>query len=73
MKIEVSNNEPFQSLTHSVSFYVPTQATLMYSADGVNYTEYSKPIPAGETAVVACKEGMYLKIIGITAPIVVLL
>lgn len=45
----------------------------MYSADGVNYTEYSKPIPARETAVVACKEGMYLKVVGITAPIVVLL
>lgn len=73
MRKEVANNEPFQSLTCSVSFYAPSEATLMYSADGVNYTTYSKPIPAGETAVIACKAGMFFKVSGLSAPIIVLL
>lgn len=73
MKIKVTNNQAFQSLTNNLSFYAPQQATLMYSADGVHYTAYTKPIPAGETAVVACKGGMYFKISGITEPTTVLL
>lgn len=62
----VSGANGFQVLAHSFSLSPSTEGyTLAYSADGINYTNYSEAVPANETLIVnGIAKAMYFKCVG---------
>lgn len=53
MQVKVSGENSFKCLKNTFSVGATTQGyTLAYSADDVNFTNYTQPTPAGETLIV---------------------
>ena len=72
MTFYVTNNEAFQTVNDSISFYAAEAITLEYSVDGVNYVGVDlSTVTFPDNIVVACKEGTYFKISGITNKLLV--
>lgn len=74
MKTIVTGEVPFKALK-SQFMIGPSEGgyTLAYSADGVNYTNYSESTPAGENAVVnGAVQYAYFKLVGNTGDVIVI-
>ena len=71
MTFLVANNEPFQTVNDSISFYSQSPITLEYSVDGVNYVQVPISTTFPDNIVVKCKEGTYFRLGGITGKILV--
>lgn len=75
MKAIVENDEKFRALKNQ--FMVGTSQngyTLAYSADGVNFTAYDTPTPAGENLIVnGAVQYSWFKLSGNTGEVVVVL
>lgn len=68
-QITISGETPFQILAHSFSVaYTENGYTLMYSADGKEYTAWDEPTPGSENLVVNdIAKGMYFYLSGNTS------
>lgn len=72
MKLKVNNNQPFQSVTDSISFYAADAVELSYSVDGFNYVSVDlSAVTYPDNIVVKCKEGTFFKIGNITDGLIV--
>lgn len=69
----IANEQPFQVLAHSFSVSPSTSGyTLAYSADGVNYTNYTEATPANETLIVnGINKGEYFRLVGNSGEVVI--
>ena len=67
-KIKISGETPFQVLAHSFSVSPSTSGYLLqYSANGEQFTSYSKETPANENLIVnGIGKFMYFKLSGNT-------
>lgn len=73
VQFKIQNEKPFQVLAHSFSVS-PSAAgyTLAYSADGINYTNYTESTPANETLIVnGVNKGEFFKLVGNTSEVVI--
>lgn len=69
----IVGEEAFQVLAHSFSVSPSSEGyTLAYSADGVNYTQYTDATPADETLIVnGIAKGMFFKLDGNASEVVI--
>lgn len=72
-QLTIINEQPFQVLAHSFGVSnSPAGYTLAYSADGINYTNYTDATPANETLIVnGVPKGFYFKLVGNTGSVVI--
>lgn len=75
MKIIVSDEQVFKVAKNQVAIGPSASGyTLAYSADGVNFTEYSTATPASENLIVnGVVQYSYLKLVGNEGEVVVVL
>lgn len=60
---KINGEAPFQVLSNSFAIHSDVEFTLQYSADGINYTDWSASTPKGENCVVNnVANGMYFKL-----------
>lgn len=69
----IVGEEAFQVLAHSFSVSPSSEGyTLAYSADGVNFTQYTEDTPADETLfVVDVPKGAFFKLVGNASEVVI--
>lgn len=59
----IKGEAPFQVLSTAFAVHADVEFTLQYSADGINFTDWSEATPQGETCVVNnVANGMYFKL-----------
>lgn len=62
--LKINGEKPFQILSHSFSVS-PSESgyTLQYSANGIDYTDWSSSTPANDTLIVnGVAKGMFFKL-----------
>lgn len=73
VQFKIMAEQPFQVLAHSFSVSPSAGGyTLAYSADGINYTNYTEATPANETLIVnGVNKGEYFKLVGNASEVIV--
>lgn len=63
---KINGEDAFQVLSHSFSVSPSNEGyTLQYSANGIDWTDYDEPVPAGETLICnGTAFGQYIKLDG---------
>lgn len=66
MTIKLSGETPVQILAHSAIFSPSNEGySLAFSGDGLQWTTYDEPVPAGENLIVnGMAWGTYIKLVG---------
>lgn len=70
---KIHGGEGFQVLAHSFSVSPSSEGyTLAYSADGINFTEYTDATPADENLIVnGVAKGMWFQLVGNASDVVI--
>lgn len=72
MTFYINNNEAFQTVTESISFYAASALTIEYSVDGINYVAVDlSSVTYPDNIIIATKSGTFFRISGFDGKLLV--